>query len=336
MPTPKSTPASVPEFVPPHLLVKTDIRMGKPDAFEGLGSVLPELKRVGIAGTEVAIAVTGEPEADRREVERLLAWAPRWHDAGLFVYVHPYTQGSANPARCDRPDGGAPHAAFKRVADAAAELAARTGDGLVLTYHAAEYTREPSDSAHSEPELRAALLGRSARFFDLGFRYCEQLGSNIQLVSETQLPPKQGSPRMRIGDRPGEVLETLAGRATGVCWDTGHYMLSVERLGASADPEPRFIRAVTHMHIHDVVDSVDHRPLTPASARVAQYVHLAVSAGSVGSITLEYDYRLDDTAPGATERDRVLAHLEKAVELVRLWAADPLSRAPARAAAPPP
>ena len=324
----------------PHLLVKTNLKHAAPDLSDGFAEIRPKLGEIGIFGTEVAISVTGDYESDKQTLDRLLEWAPRWHDQGLAVYVHPYTHGPANPSECAEDNGGTPHAAFRQVADAVAQLAERAGGPVVLTYHAAEHPGEsPAEGPHQagnrgaassagatyQGETRPAeswrqtLLERSVRFFDLGFRYCEKLDCGILLVSETQLPPSVGSPRIRIGDRPEEVLRTLGGRSYGACWDSGHYLLSVERVGVAPDPGDDFVRVVTHMHIHDVVDSVDHRPLTPGSRNVARYVKRAVDAGGVNSITLEYDYRLDENAPGATQSERILAHLRKAVELVRTW-----------------
>ncbi len=120
-----------------------------------------------------------------------------------------------------------------------------------------------------------------------------------------------------IGDRPDEVLATLGGRDAAACWDTGHYLQGVKRLGLPRRPSPDFIRAVTHMHVHDVIDGSDHWPPTKKSNMVAEYVALAASGSP--SITLEYDYlrACDSCDPGLKT---LLAHLEGTKNLLREWA----------------
>jgi len=303
-------------FTFPHILVKSDLRNGRADSFDAFDNALPLMKEIGFHGTEVAITITGDPYEDGQVLEKLQEWVKRWYDAGLNVYVHPYTSGVANPAMCTEVGGGVPHDAFRRVADVTVELARQRKESTLLTYHAAEF--KPAESTVDSPS-REELLRRSVHFFDLGFTYVD--GLDVRLTSETQLPPTPGSSLIRIGDRPDEVSQTLVGRRTGTCWDSGHYILSAHRVGIPLEPTAAFVDTVTHMHIHDVIEGKDHHPISPQSHQVAQYVALASSSGSLRSITLEYNYARDTTAVGPTEEMIVVDHLRKAFALVRDWCA---------------
>ncbi len=298
----------------PIVLAKSEMRNGKTCFFDQYPGVHDTLREAGLDGTETAITITGDPTDDAAVLARVREWARLWHDAGLNVFLHPYTQGFSSPAQCATDDGGTPFDAFRRVADESARLSEAIGQPVCLTYHAAAQT--PKSGSLSREEL----LIRSARFFRLAFDYLDRLGADVSIVSETQLPPKPGSETICIGDRPDEVLATLGDRSRGACWDTGHYMLSVERVGIPVHPTRAFVQAVTHMHVHDVIDHVDHRPLTAASTQVAEYVGFAGAGGSLRSVTLEYDYQLALAGPNFQIND-IVAHVKQAAEWVRKWAA---------------
>ena len=73
------------------------------------------------------------------------------------------------------------------------------------------------------------------------------------------LPPKP--PLTRIGESRDELLDlvrTMNDPRVGICWDLGHDYL----LGYTAAPTDDFLRAVRHVHIHDInAAREDHFPL---------------------------------------------------------------------------
>lgn len=302
----------------PRLLVKANLpsRNPKPDVFSAHPHLLLRLKESGIYGAEVALGISGDWETDSLALQDLLAWATPWLDAGLRVYLHPYTDGPANPGSACK-STGIWYDAFRRVADLAADLARRQDDPVKLVYHAAGYRLKGID----EPLSRSELLRRSIRFFRYGSSYAAGLGGLVLLLTETQLPPSH-SQVIRIGDRPEEILAIIAEAEgpTGICWDTGHYLKGVEYLNLPLAPPAKFVEKVGHMHIHDVVEGKDHRIVTQQSRAVASSVILAIARGNVTSITLEYDYR--QAAHGKGDAlDQVMKHICEAARLVAKWTA---------------
>ena len=304
---------NVPKQPPDPLILLKSRTTSIPDA-----QWLESLSSLGIYGTEVRLDVDGTREQEKTALAHLDKWIQPWLQAGLRIYIHPYTEGLSEPAACEGASGGPPLASFRRLADYAASLADRSGDPVTLTYHAAG--ARPAH-AHDDPRLRRhEYLERSIRFFRLAFDYVSSIGDHrVRLTSETQLPTRAERANIRIGDRPEEVIATLGHVPLGICWDTGHYLLSTERLGAPKHPPAALVDRVRHMHVHDVVDGKDHRPLRKDSCWVAYYVGLAAATGHLESVTLEYDYRraFDDHDPSAHD---LLEHIAEAAQLVRQWA----------------
>lgn len=137
-------------------------------------------------------------------------------------------------------------------------------------------------------ELRRKHLARSCGFFEYAQEYIQQLGAPIRLLCETRLPSNPDI--LRIGDHADELLIIAEQSGAGICWDTGHYRLSAERLGFSEYPATEFLQKVEHVHIHDVKDGKDHHPAEPESPFLSQCIALLRSVGFNNSITLEYDY----------------------------------------------
>lgn len=304
----------------PYILLKANA-YGSSVAFEAMHAHKPRLfehlKEIGVYGVEVSILSHGDRETDQAALAQLMEWVRPWHDAGLHVYVHPYTKGLANPSQCTAANSRVVYDAFRAVADTAVEVAALGGAPIVLTYHAAELGA--SDAFPDPRQHRDLMLQRSSAFFGFGYGYLEQFDGQVLLVSETQLPTFPDELAIRTGDRPDEVVKTIGNQAAGVCWDTGHYLLSVERAASPLEPTPEFVATVTHMHIHDVVDGQDHRALRPDSTHVAHYVGLAAANGRLRSITLEYDYSQNHRTATGADGAGTLRHLEEAVALTQSW-----------------
>ena len=297
----------------PQIFVKTDLS-NPPDTWNRLEDQYPDLPTrlndLGIDGVEVALrGISGHIEQNADMLREFEEWAAAWHEAGMVVHPHPYTTGEANPGQFFGEHTDCGRAAFEQVAEVSESFAQTMGHPLQLTYHPAEATGE------DRPE-RDELLTRSRRFFEMTDDVLADLEAPVRVVSETQLPANRDGSTIRSGDIPSEVIQVAEGHdRVGICWDTGHYILSSQRLGAPETPPDELASQVRHMHLHDVVDDVDHRAPTPGSERLTNAILRAVAQGRLQSVTLEYDYRRAVDDPGNIEG--MLSHIEDTTRWIR-------------------
>jgi len=205
-------------------------------------------------------------------------------DAGLSVVLHPYLGGHHNCAHFGRTTASA--RALEAVLVAGSTAAELSGAPVLINLHPAEIQYDPSKA--DPAALRADLLCRSRLFFQEMERRLAASHPGVRVVAEHQMPPARGEPTIRVGDTCAELLEAVAGTTLGLCWDTGHHMLSVERHGQPDEPPKEFVHRVRHVHLHDMVSGRDHRLVGPRSERVRGYMELLQRRGFAGSITLEY------------------------------------------------
>ena len=203
-------------------------------------------------------------------------------EAGLGVALHPYLWGAENPACYGR----SPHvpAALDAMLAAAQEVASVTGRPARLVIHPAAQSYDPSST--SPAELRRTLLERSRHFLQALREQARARCPDVRPAAEHQVPPAPGECVIRIGDTAQELLDVASG--LGICWDTGHYLLSVERHGQSAVPSGEMLRRTEAVHLHDVVDGRDHRLISAESTRLRDYLQMLRAVGFGGGITLEY------------------------------------------------
>ena len=300
--------------------IKCDELRRVSDEWQALEAAFPHLperfREAGIDDVEASVALTGEPEDDARKLEALRTWYTPWRAAGVGLHLHPYTQGRANPATYVAGENDAPVESLLRAAETLARLAAGGPTLSKLVYHAAEAKEE---SAGRDPRAERGLyLERSRRFLATAWARLDREGWPILLVTETQLPTDPDRPNVRIGDRPEEIAALVEGRPASVCLDTGHYLVSRERL--ASPPEPELLAHVAHMHLHDVEGVRDHRPLTAGSRRVANYVRLAARRGRLTSATLEYKLSRALPDPATLDARAMVAHAAEAAAWVKGWA----------------
>ncbi len=210
---------------------------------------------------------------------------------GLGVALHPYLSGSDNSTFFGiTPES---EAAVRSVIKAASSTAASSGKKVSLVLHPAEcfYEMSDRDVFHSE------MLRRSKFFF-----------------AEHQVPPTTGEGIIRIGDTYMELLDVITGIGLRICWDTGHYILSVERHGQDEEPSTEFLDRVGCVHLHDVVDGQDHRLITVGSDRPRRYLTMLLQNGFSGGVTLEYSLESIRLAGGVEET------LRSSVEVLSDWA----------------
>ncbi|MGD2174836.1 MAG: TIM barrel protein [Candidatus Brocadiaceae bacterium] len=169
----------------------------------------------------------------------------------------------------------------------AGSCAARASGGPVtVVLHPAQFAHQPELVEPSD--LRREMVRRSALFFAQLERSVAGLDGAVHPVAEHQLPTDPDEPLMRIGDTCEELLQAAAHTRLGLCWDTGHYLLGVERYGQEQPPPERFLRRVTHVHLHDVVEGRDHQPITSEAEHLRTLLGALRGVGFSGGVTLEY------------------------------------------------
>jgi sugar phosphate isomerase/epimerase len=235
---------------------------------------------------------------DRGEVSLLRQEAFACADAGLAVSLHPYLGAPYNPALF----GEAPEAvrALEAVLAAGSTASEVTGSLTRLVVHPASISYQAA--AGDMAALRRLLLARSQAFFAAAEERLTRL-PKVRAVVEHQVPPAPGEAIIRIGDTYAELLEAVRNVSLGLCWDTGHYLLSVRRCGQSVVPLDEFLRRVEAVHLHDVVGESDHQIISPRSSQLRDYVCMLRESGFSGGITLEY----------STEAIRAAGSLERVV-----------------------
>ncbi|MFW6189715.1 MAG: sugar phosphate isomerase/epimerase family protein [Planctomycetota bacterium] len=252
------------------------------------------------------------PFAEPSERELLNAEAPRCRQAGLRVALHPYLGGDHNCAHYG--ESAAAAEALESILAAASDAAERTGEAVTVNLHPAEAQYDP---AQMEPAaFRRRLLERSRAFFREIECRLEHSHPQVRVVVEHQVPPGPDENIIRIGDTFPELLRVVERASLPLCWDTGHYLLAVERHGQAAEPPLEFIERVAHVHLHDVVEGRDHRPVTPDSKWPRRYLRMLRRCGFRGGVTLEY------AAEAIRQGGGPEPVLRRSVGVLQVWAAE--------------
>lgn len=247
---------------------------------------------------------------DHDETALLAREAAECRKRGLGVSLHPYLGSPDNPAHFgERPE---PRAAVESVLAAGSAAAAVSGTEARVVLHPAEWSYEAAQTGLAA--LRRDLLARSRRFLAAVETRAADSHPHVRPVVEHQVPPAPGERVIRIGDTYAELLDVVADAELGLCWDTGHYLLSVERHGQDACPPEQFLRRVELVHLHDVVGGRDHRPISPRSDRLRVYVGMLLEIGFTGGVTLEYSAEAIGSGGGF---ERVIPD---SVRVVSAWA----------------
>jgi len=245
---------------------------------------------------------------DEAQLGRLRSECRACAGAGLAVAIHPYLGGKENPAFF----GMSPEAeAAARSVVTAAALASRIAGGTVrLVLHPAEMPCRPEEQD---------LVERRRRPFEASKRYFNRIAElvaahpSVEPLVEHQVPPVEGEGVIRIGDTYAELTALLDGSKLGICWDTGHYILSIARHGQPGMPSDAFVRRVREVHLHDVAEGEDHRIVRRDSALPRAYIRMLLERGFTGAVTLEYSARAM-LAEGSFE-----GVLERSLDALSAW-----------------
>ena len=297
----------------PLIFVKTEVS-SDPPGMKSLQSGVPDIQRalqaVGVDGVEIAVRGVSEDIGRNEEMlEELQKKAEPWIDEEMIVHPHPYTTGGADPAAFTPTRKETVRQAFEQVVTTANALKQTSDTPLALTYHPGSVTGE------EQPD-REELVERSSEFFAMADEVLADFEDELRVVAETQLPASRDSATTRIGDVPEESIVMAENRQhVGVCWDTGHYILSSERLDSPTFPPSSLIQSVEHMHLHDVREGTDHQPPEPGDDRLSEAINAAATMGHLRSITLEYDYAkaVDDQE----DVDGMLRYLEEVISWIQ-------------------
>ncbi|MFO8009025.1 MAG: TIM barrel protein [Candidatus Brocadiia bacterium] len=267
------------------------------------------LARLGFGYVEfpVGVELSGEqPAAAPLERE---ARACREH--GLGVALHPGPGALDNALASWFGPTADCQPAVEPVVDVCAAAARVTGGVVPVVLHPAQLGCRPA--AVDEEALREELVRRSGLFFAALERTVREVEPRLRPVAEHQVPPTPEEGIIRIGDTCDELLSVVAGCGIGLCWDTGHYILAVERYGQAAVPPAKFLRRTAHVHLHDVVEGRDHRVISPGSERLREFMRLLRERGFDGWVTLEY------TENAIAEAGGPQAALGRTLDALRRW-----------------
>ncbi len=273
------------------------------------GSVYEFLCETGFRFVEFPVGLELDANAATRELlERELC---RLRDAGLGVALHP------GPGKLDNDTASW----FGPVPDCqpgvepvleVARLAAGAVEGPVpVVLHPAQFLYQPEGTDLAA--LRREMVRRSRLFFcELGRRAAAGT-EQLRTVAEHQVPPGPSETLIRVGDTCDELLEATRGCSVGLCWDTGHYLLAVQRYGQEEPPPEEFLDRVEHVHLHDVVEGRDHRVVTRTSDALRDLIVVLRRSGFRGGVTLEY------SANAVREAGGPEAVLSESAELLGDW-----------------
>ena len=255
---------------------------------------------------------------NQEEADTVLRAASACARLGMSVAIHPYLGSEHNPAHYS--DNSPCHDAMRRTLQLAAHASNLTGIQTVVVFHPAAY---PFEEAEVDPrELRQRLLERSQAFAAELERLAKETGTGVMPVLEHQVPPNPEERLIRVADTYEGLLHVVRGTNIPLCWDTGHYLLSVRRHGQSLQPPQEFVDRVMHVHLHAVIEGCDHHPVVTDSEVLAGYLRSLWRRGFRNGITLEYSIQ------GLKKAGGLRKAVEKSLGLLRNWSEDWQSEEP--------
>lgn len=247
---------------------------------------------------------------DNGEAELIYEAASACGKLGMGVAIHPYVSGKHNPANYS--ENSPCHTTMRRALHLAKRAHEATGKKTIVVFHPAAMSY---DAETDLDKLRQRLLDRSRAFARELERESAAAGPGVMAVLEHQVPPNPDEQLIRIADNFEALLAVTRDTSVPLCWDTGHYLLAVERHGQDLYPPQEFVDRVEHVHLHAVTEGRDHRPVVTESEVPRNYLQSLWRRGFTNGITLEYSVEGLDEAGGLKKV------VEESASLLRKWSA---------------
>ena len=271
---------------------------------------LRDLAEAGISTLEWAIR-TDFSETLYLEIAR------KCRDRGIGVSLHPYSKGDDDPiVFADRP-GNTVRETWTRYLRLAEAIGTAQSRPCVVVVHPG--STEFLGKTVFWKTHRAALRRRAVEFLAWLSGFAAEEASATEAVVEIALAADPTGNFLQVGDTYEELIEiTSAARALnsrrgtlGFCWDVGHSYMNHARYGLPLEPPDAFLQGVQHVHLHDVVDGADHRPIGTGVVDWQACLDRVESRGFQGDIVLEVG------AKGFAEYGGVFPVIERSLHLLR-------------------
>jgi sugar phosphate isomerase/epimerase len=203
------------------------------------------------------------------EWAEMQALAEECVDAGYHCHFHAPYQAPFNLAGFATTQRDAIKEMFAPALAIAEQLAAQQGFASALIVH----------GAHAETS-RAELRRDTESFLEWVLTEMPHLRPMLEILNHKP-------PFTRTGESRDEVLDIVRGMnqpRLGICWDLGHDHL----LGYAELPNDEFLRAVRHVHIHDInAAHEDHFPLIYGNVPWQDDLRALGRVGFSGAVVME-------------------------------------------------
>lgn len=234
------------------------------------------IAEVGLDYVELAVR---RESVNRKDME---ADIQKLHAHGLHANFHPYFN-------CQGFDTTRESATLRERVTTMLELGHLASEGqgrsAVINWHAA---------AGRTPDKRSDLLQQSHAFHQWMMEAVDELGADVIVTTEHQLPLAPNDSRIRIGDSFAELLTLIEATQHDrfrICWDMGHSTMRYLHHGDDLLPPEEFLPLVRHVHIHDVDfgRTKDHRLIGLGNTPLTDLISGLARINYAGGFTMEYD-----------------------------------------------
>lgn len=244
---------------------------------EGREEFLAPLKAAGMSVLEFTL----HPEGNEWDLMR--TFVEECVDAGYRCHFHAPYQGAFNADGFSAARREELIARYTAPLDFAERMAERGGYAPALVIHGAHSTAPLAQLADDTRQFLEWVLART--------RHARVMLEN--------LPPKKGC--VRVGETYAQVValvRALNHPRLWICWDLGHSVL--QNLGL---PDNDFLRAVRHVHIHDInAAREDHFPLVFGNVPWQDDLRALKRVGFAGAVVLEINGYRAQSVERADER----------------------------------
>lgn len=246
-----------------------------------------------------------------------LEMARKCRDRGIGVSLHPYSKEGDDPiVFADKPGNAARETWTRYLRLAEAIGTAQSRPCMVVVHPGSTEFLEKAVPWRTD---RAALRRQAAQFLAWFTGFAAEEAPAAAAVVELDLAADPMADFLRVGDTYEALMEiTSAARALnprrgtlGFCWDVGHGYMNHVRYGLPLEPPEAFLEGVRHVHLHDIVEGADHRPIGTGVVDWQACLDRVESRGFQGDVILEVGVQ------GFTEYGGVFPVIERSLNLLR-------------------